>query len=195
MLFTTFAITSLLALTSAAPTPVPVEAVEKRFPAAAHVLHPSAISQYYVSTGAIIFNPPTGLVRKTGDANSDLTALVTFSIPASAAGATCSLHFWLDSTDTTASVTGTGLIDLFSSLKPAPGYNVPAWGPPGNQRNLPLGRWIVKKGAEATFSTDVPNKATFPCPSAGDYGFELVGAGDKDQVQWGKTLSGPYITW
>jgi len=196
MLFTTFALASLVAFTSAAPTPAPVEAsIEKRFPYAAHLIVPSAISQYSVSTGAIDYDAPFGLVRKTGDWNSDVTTLVTFTIPAAAAGATCSLHFWLDNADATASVSGTGLVDLFSSLQPAPEHDVPAWGPPGNQRNLPLGRWIVKKGQEAKFSTDVPNKATFPCPKAGKYGYELVGAGDKIEVKWGKTLSGPYITW
>ncbi|KAF2787307.1 hypothetical protein K505DRAFT_258001 [Melanomma pulvis-pyrius CBS 109.77] len=189
MHFTTLALTTLLALTTAAPAPI-----EKRFPSAYRIITPSAISQYSVFTGAIAYNTATGLVRKTGDTQSDISTLVTFTIPPSAAGATCSLHFYLDPADTTV-VSGTGLIDLFSSLKPAPEHDVPAWGPPGNQRDREMARWKVVKGGEATFSTDVPNAATFKCPEAGKVGFELVGAGDKDEIRWGKALSGAYITW
>jgi hypothetical protein len=186
MQFTVLALTSLLALASAAPA-----LVERRFPSAYRIITPSYLSSYTPSTGALDYDPPFGLVRKP----SDKTTLLAFNIPSIAAGQLCTLHFYLDPSDPSASFTPNAKMDLFDSLKPAPEEDRSTWGP-GNQRNQYLAQFRITAKGEAGFSTDVPNSAVgFTCPPAGKVGYELVGVGDSVEVKWGKGVSGAYLTW
>ncbi|KAF2877556.1 hypothetical protein BDV95DRAFT_559548 [Massariosphaeria phaeospora] len=182
-------LTTLLSLSSALP-------LTARWPTVTSViLPPSVLSQYSISTGAINYDTATGLVSKTGD-GKDTSTLATFDIPPSLKGYTCSLHFYLDAGDSVASVSGSGLIDVYSSLKPAPAYDVPAWGPPGNQRDQHYGRLSVVEAGEATVQEGHPVTVKgFPCPGEGPVGFEIVGVYDQVGVAWDPTYSGLYLVY
>lgn len=155
MKYLSLSLATLLSLTTAAPTYLPLSA---RFPTGPNIITPSVISQYSVSTGAIDYSTDTGLVGKTGD-GKDITTLITFSIPSGLTDKTCSLHFTLDPNDPNTTVEGSGKIDVHSSLKPAPPYDVSAWGPPGNQRNQHLGRLQVIDGGGGDDSGRVPKNS------------------------------------
>lgn len=168
----------ILSLTAAAPLP--------QVPTTGNIIAPSVRSQYYVSTGQIVYNTGLGLVQKTGTA-SDITTLVTITIPAAAAGKTGTFHFALDSAST---VTGSGQIDIFTSLKPATA-SASTW-PPGNQRNIQVGRIQAVKGGTATW---VFGSATFTIPAAGTYGYELVGVNSVDLVSYKGANNGIWISY
>ncbi|KAF2111167.1 hypothetical protein BDV96DRAFT_582701 [Lophiotrema nucula] len=184
MYFTPLALAALLSLTIAAP----VASEEKRAPT---TIKPIVISEYYVKTGRIAYNLQHGHIYKTSPNNGDdRTTLVTFDIPASAAGKTCSIGLDLDGP--TSTLTGSKLVDVYTSLAPAPG-NRNAWGP-GNQRNLAYGRLSVVDGGSATWKSDVPAPGkAFACPPKGRWAIELVGVYDDDEVVWDKAMSGPYV--
>ena len=146
-----------------------------------NIIRPSVRSQYYVSSGRINYNTGFGYISKN-QMTSDVTTLLTINIPPAAAGKTGMFHFALDNAAST-TVTGSGLLDLFSSLQPATGPTT-SW-PPGNQRNNQLGRLQVAKGTTATWVPGFPTAAqSFTLPAAGSYGFELVGVYDKDLVSY-----------
>jgi hypothetical protein len=99
-------------------------------------------------------------------------------------------HFNLDST---ATLTGSGLFDVFTSLQPAT-TSTTTW-PPGNQRNNQVARMQAVLSGEATYVSGFPNTVqSFPCPS-GVWPIELVGVFDVDNIQWSGSVAGPYISW
>jgi hypothetical protein len=175
---------SLIAVAVAAPAPAP------QVPTGPNIIKPSVRSQYYVSTGAISYNTGVGLVSKNGR-TSDITTLITINIPAAAVGKPVKFNFALDSATT---VTGSGLLDLFSSLQPATA-STSTWGP-GNQRNIQLGRLHVTKGAAATWVAGFPTASqSYVFNAAGNYGFELVGVYDQDVVSWSGANNGLWISY
>lgn len=192
MLFSTFAIASLVTLVSAAPT-----AIEKRWPSIPRILRPSVISRYEGFNGAITYNVARGEASKSGNGR-DISALVTFDNTNLDLPATCELRFFLDATDANVQLSGTQQVAIFSSLKPAPAAGSTGWGPPGNQRNEDLGRFSLVRGGDGTLIAGQSTKVrSFPCPrkGAGPIGFEVVPLGDRDRVEWSANLSGLYITW
>jgi hypothetical protein len=154
-----------------------------------NILTPTHQSQYYVSTGKIDYNTGVGLISKDG-LTSDITTLLTFTFPAAAVGKTAVVHFALDFAGST-KVTGTGQLDLFSSIQPATASTL-TW-PPGNQRNNYLGRFQAAKGATATWLSGSP--VTFTITTAGNFGYELVGVGDKDLVAYSSNNNGIWISY
>jgi hypothetical protein len=176
---------SLLAVFGLAATTLaaPLEVRDYNTTVTTDYFTPSARYHYHVNNGAIDCGVTTGLVSKA-DANQgrDITTLLTFTYPPAAVGKKCRLAFYLDST---ATVTGSGKLDVFSSLQPAPGCTT-GWSP-GNQRNVNLGRWSVLKNAFATWDATYGAYLTTPtdCKPAGTQeGFELVGVYDNDYISW-----------
>jgi len=152
---------------------------------------PTSRSQYNVWTGATTFNTGVGEVFKDGH-SPDITTLLAFDIPASAAGKTCRFRFRLNPAST---VTGSGELDVYSTFSP-PTHSTVEW-PPNNNRNQELGRLIVTNNdVESVYSTDVPAVGfSYPCPAPGPYGIELVGVGDVDSIDWSGTGNGALISW
>jgi hypothetical protein len=155
-------------------------------PTTGKVITPSILSQYYVSTGQIVYNTKFALVQKTGT-TSDITTLFTLKFPAAATGKTGTFHFALDNS---AIVTGSGQIDVFTSLNPAISSTT-SW-PPGNQRNNQVGRIQVVKGGTATW---VFGSATFTIPAAGTYVYELVGVNSIDLISFSGTNNGIWVSY
>jgi hypothetical protein len=155
---------------------------------------PSAIYNYDVGSGAINCHAAGGLVSKSTNNNGhDITTLITFQYPAAAAGKKCQFAFYLDSS---AILTGSKKVDLFSSLEPAPGCTA-SW-PPGNRRNNHIGRLSLSLGATATWDQKVSAYLTQPtdCKPAGTYeGYELVGVYDNDYVSWNTYVAGARIVY
>jgi hypothetical protein len=180
----------LAGLVAAVPTPNP------QIPAAGAGtvnLLPTVYSQYAVWTGAITYNTNLGRIEKNGR-QTDNTTLLSFVVTSANAGKPFSFRFALDSAATNV-ISGTGQFDLFSSLAPATG-SATSW-PPGDRRNQHLGRFQVVKGGVATAIT-----AGFPTPTGtlptatGTYGWELVGVGDNDIIQWvPSATNGAYINY
>ncbi|KAH7063965.1 hypothetical protein BKA63DRAFT_174865 [Paraphoma chrysanthemicola] len=186
MLFTSITAASLLSLVAAAPA-----SLQARWPPLSNILKPSVISQFDGSNGAITYNVATGSATKTN--RGDITTLVTFKPDFEIPATTCYLRFFLDGNDNAVKLGGSKQVNIFSSLQPAPEHNVAAWGPPGNQRNLDLGRFSLYKGGNGDI---VYGPATFACPKKGSSaGFEVVPTGETDEVTWSASLSGLYLTW
>lgn len=203
MHFSTVALTALLSLVSAAPTALETRSIE------GNGLPPSAISTYHGSNGAIDYGVARGEVSRNNWDGRDHSTLVTFDLNDTDLPDTCFFRFWLEP-DTKYSnpasrniISGTGLIDVFSSLQPAPVEGSKGWGGPGNQRNNPLGRIKASFNGDATVLDFAPNQLSrFKCPKIGDWnvknglvGFELVPVGDQDRVQWDGAVSGLYLSW
>lgn len=197
MHFSTITLATLLSVTSAAPA-----AIEARFPKG-NVLPPSAISIYHGSNGAIDYGVANGEVSRNNWNGLDNSTLVTFDLNGKTLPDKCFLRFWLEPNTHDSYWDGTGLIDVFSSLQPAPKEGSKGWGGPGNQRNNPLGRMKVNYNGDATVLDFAPNQlSAFKCPKVGDWnvknglvGYELVPVGDKDRVQWNGASSGLYLNW
>jgi hypothetical protein len=152
------------------------------------IIRPSALSQYDVWTGAVHYGTSRGKIFKNGQ-TTDVTTLLTFDFPAVPAGRLCEFHFYLDST---ATVSGTGTFDVFSSIKPAT-TSTTSW-PNGNLRDQYGGRMQANKPGEAVFLSGYGNKAQlFDCPSNSVYGVELVPTGDVDDIEWDGAVAGAYI--
>jgi hypothetical protein len=155
-----------------------------------NIIRPSARSQYDVWTGAINYNTPTGKIFKNGQ-TTDVTTLLTFDYPAATTGLQCEFHFYLDPT---ATLSGTGAFDVFSSLAPAT-ESTTGW-PPGNLRDQDLGRMQAVLPGEAVFLAGYGNEAQlFDCPSMVTVGMELVPTGDVDDIEWVGALAGAYILY
>jgi hypothetical protein len=169
-------VAGLVSLSAAAPSP--------QVPNRGKNVTPFVYSQYYVSTGDIVYDTDRTLVRKTG-VDSDITTLLTVYFPPAAAGKTGTFHFALDDS---AFVTGSGQIDIFTSLNPATSSTL-SW-PPGSQRNTQVGRIQVVVDDTATW---IFGSATFTIPEAGTYGYELVGVNDADLVSFSGSNNGIWI--
>lgn len=157
---------------------------------------PKATYNYDVGTGAIYCDPLWNLITKADTDNGHhITTLLTFEYPAATAGKTCQFGFHLAATDVLAGDNG-GVIDLFSSLAPAPGCTS-SW-PPGNQRNVHLGRLKPQLGGDAVFTDKFTTYLTepTPCPPPGTIeAYELVGVYDNVDVEWQPSVSGPFIAY
>jgi hypothetical protein len=175
-------VAGLVSLAIAAPTPEP------QVPTSGNIIHPAVRSQYYVSSGRIVYNTGVGLISKNSS-SSDITTLLTINVPAAAAGRTGTFNFALDNAAAT-TVSGSGLLDIFSSLQPATA-SAASW-PPGNQRNNQIGRFKVVKNAAAT---SVFGSTTFTIPAAGSYGYELVGVYDSDLISYSGSNNGFWISY
>lgn len=149
---------------------------------------PSKVGLYNTGTGSIAL-APAGVVSKfPSDGGQDTTTLLTFTYPPEVAGKKCFFAFYLDST---ASVSGIGKIDLFSSLGPAPDF-ASGW-PPGNQRDKHIGRlsacledfarWDATYDSYLTEETDCKAPGTVEA-------YELVGVYDDDFVSWDPSMAG-----
>jgi hypothetical protein len=183
MQFLTAAIAAaILGFTSALPAP-------QSIPTGSNVIVPTTISQYTVWTGATNFNTGAGKIFKNGRV-SDVTTLATFDIPSAATGKTCELHFVLDNT---ATLSGTGQFDVFTSLAPAT-TSTTSW-PNGNLRDQYVGRMTAQLDGEATWTQGFPSVPSFPCPAGELLAGELVGTGDVDDIEWTQSLAGPYIVF
>lgn len=154
-------------------------------------IKPTVISQYHVSTGAIDFNTGSGKVFKDGR-SSDITTLATFRIPQAARGATCQLHFAANSA---ATVSGTSKFDVFTSQASA-STSTKSW-PHGNLRDHYVGRFqAIPGGGEARPGADgISTVVSFACPAGQVLAGELVGVGDKDDIEWTLAQGGPFITY
>ncbi|KAH8684309.1 hypothetical protein BGZ60DRAFT_426704 [Tricladium varicosporioides] len=181
---------SILAFAAAAPTPSPEPQTTYYVPNGGNYIVPKTVSQYSVWTGAVKYNTNLGKIFKDGK-TTDITTLATFDIPASLAGKTCSLHFYLDST---ATLTGSGAFDVFTSQAPAT-QSTTTW-PQGNLRDNHAGRMKAVIGGEATFLDGYPLHAkSFPCPAGYLVAGELVGTGDNINVAWDEFVAGAYISY
>lgn len=152
---------------------------------------PTTIWKYNTGTGAIAATT-SGLVAKSNN-GQDTTALLTFTYPSAASGKQCQFAFYLDNA---ATLNGSRKLDLYTSTNPAPGPRS-TW-PPGNQRNIHLGRISAIKGGFATwdakYSTYLTQKT--PCKAPGTVeGFELTGVYDQDTVGWNPAVAGPRIIY
>jgi len=177
------ALTSFLGLSAAAPAPAP------QIPSGPNTVRATTRSQYEVWTGAIQYDTGVGKIFKNG-VTSDITTLLTFEFPAAAAGSTCEFHFYLDGT---ATLGGSGLFDVFTSLAPATA-DTTSW-PPGNQRDQNVARLSAANPGEAAYVAGFPNTIqSFPCPN-GTYAIELVGVYDVDDIEWSGTGSGSYFVY
>jgi len=152
-------------------------------------LRATILSQYSVWTGAIRFNTRKGKIFKDGT-TSDITTLLTFHFPSSSVGRTCKFYFVLGRGST---ASGSRQFDVFRSNAPAPG-DTAGW-PPGNQRGPHLARLEAANSGQAKWVDGPPNSIkSFPCP-IGTWAAELVGVGDKDNIQWSDAAQGPYFTF
>lgn len=170
---------TIAGIASALPTP--------DVPTGPNIITPKDSSIYEVITGRIYYQSQTGHIFKSSVGN-DLTTLLTFTLPSSLQGKTCSFHFLRDAT---ARAEGSKLFDLYSSSKPATPSSS------NNQRDQFMGRMDTNVAGEATWVADVFPKTgpSFPCPNGGDFGYELVSTGDYVDVSWNPPLSGAYISW
>jgi len=183
-LLTLTTITSLITLAAAVPAPLP-----HSFPTHPNIVKPSARSQYEVWTGAIHFDTGSGKIFKDGQ-TTDITTLVTFDFPTESQGKTCEFHFFLDSA---ATLSGSGLFDVFTSLAPAD-QDTTSW-PPGNQRNEQVARLSAVQPGEATYINGFPNTVqSFPCPT-GTWAAEFVGVYDDDDIEWSGSGAGSYFKY
>lgn len=171
-------LTTLLATTLAAP----IEPYN-----GAQSIHPTTLSQYSVWTGATNYATAWGRIFKSGH-ESDVTTLVTFDFPAWTAGHKCELAFSLDSS---ATVTGSGQFDVFTSLAPATGSTT-TW-PSGNLRDQYLGRAQAVNGGYATAVDGYGSNGVFDCPAGRRMAGELVGVNDVVEIKWNGGVAGPYI--
>lgn len=158
---------------------------------------PSATFAYNVRDGSISPLANHGYVSKyyQNDGN-DITALLTFTYPAAAKDRMCQFVFESDPPKTWAS--GSQKLDLFTSLQPAPAGGATTW-PPGNQRDVNIGRLSVASGAgqstwDATFGENRISKP-IKCAAPGTVeAYELVGVYDQDYVSW-RDGAGPRIVY
>lgn len=159
-------------------TPIP-GALQRRY---VTELYPDITSQYNVGTGAINYNTKVGLISKSPtNRGQDITTLVTFRIPAAwSSYNTCRIVFTSAATST---VSGSGRADAFLSLAPATASTT-SW-PPGNLRDIHVGRLLAVRGAEATWEQSYLGP-DIPCDElAGKvYGGELVGVYDSVHITW-----------
>ncbi len=157
---------------------------------------PKATYNYDVATGAIECGPRTNRVAKSvSDGGRHTTTLLTFEYPAASAGRLCRFGFRLGAADALSGDRG-GLVDLFSSLAPAPGCTT-GWGP-GNRRDLPVGRLRPVLGGDAAFVDTFTTYLTepSPCRAPGTVeAFELVGVYDDVHVEWEPSVSGAFISY
>lgn len=154
-------------------------------------IEPTALSIYFVASGAIQFNTGIGLIFKLPSAPTDISTLATFDIPSQYAGMQCAIAFDLSgSTDFTS---GSSQFDIFTSLM-APTASTTTW-PPGNQRNNQIGRMSVDPiTLMGSYVSGFPNfGANFPCP-ANEMSIELVGVNDSDEIYWSPLSMGIYVT-
>lgn len=171
------------------PAPLPPSGTSSSY------FSPSNTWQYSVHNGAIAAAPSlVEIYKSTGNGGKDQSALVTFTYPAAAQSKQCQLEFHLPAN---ASPAGSKKIDVYSSIKPAPGPTT-GWSP-GNQRDQHVGRLSVVPGGAATWDSAQKPSLAFktPCKAPGTVeAFEFVGVGDFDSINWNPSLQyGPRIVY
>ena len=179
----------VIAATASTTLAAPAAVFERAAPIS--TILPFVTSNYHVKTGQIDFNTGRGLVDKsTGNNGDDHTTLVTFQVPQQYSGNQCQIVFDLPPA---APVSGTGRLDVFTSIAPAT-TNTLTW-PQGNLRDDQLGRLIASPGERASWEQDFGGFSPYPCSQvAGQYvAAELVGVGDNDHVEWNGYTDGPKI--
>jgi hypothetical protein len=164
--------------------------------AAIATILPDYTSQYTSSTGAIDFHTPRGYVsRSPYNHGADKSTLVTFQLPAQYAANQCQVVF--DLTEASAALSGTGKVQIFTSLAPATASSA-SW-PSGNLRDQNLGAMTLVKGGrglwEAGSGPGATTNGVFPCKDiAGKiYGGEIVPVGDVDEISWAAGMDGVKI--
>lgn len=193
MLFKSILATAVAA-TSAFAAPLEARNVTSSSPSLSYFT-PSNTWQYSVNNGAISATSSLAEIYKsTGNGGKDQTALVTFTYPAGVEGRQCQLEFHLPAN---ANPAGSKKIDVFTSIKPAPGSK-DGWGP-GNQRNNHIGRLSVVAGGAATWDATYGRSLAVktPCKKPGTVeAFELVGVYDFDSINWNPSSEyGPRIVY
>lgn len=174
--FTAAIAAAILASSSAAPTGTLFTREHHNIVA----LAPKVISNYEVSTGAVLFNLESGKIFKSTaqPPASDISTLLTLTIPSESAGLTCSFTFY--------SVGAAGSFNVFSSIAPAT-QDTTTW-PSGNLRDQDMGRVTMNTDSNAVVDASLPIEQqaplTFPCPAGKTLGLELVGAGDNVDIEW-----------
>jgi len=149
-------------------------------------IFPKYAALYNAKTGAH-FQSPQGLVsRSPTNGGADISALVTFEVPAEYSSNWCQVAFVLQNAGSEA--TGSLQAQLYTSLAPA-GTDVASW-PSGNLRDQFLGNIDIVVGGEASFEAGSGPAATsngfFPCSLIAGrvYGGEIVPRGDSVKVSW-----------
>lgn len=155
------------------------------------LIWPRETYRYWVKTGETVLDPPEGLVQKTGNQDEEITTLVNFQFPEETKGKTCRLRFDLWERDTSQ---GSQRADVFTSLAPE-GFSIASDGPwpPGNKRDVHVGRIHVKAPGSAVWEQSYHGFPDFPCPAGRFLGGEFVGVGDKDRIIWDIGVTGPRI--
>lgn len=173
-------ILTVLAATSAVLA-APLEALDTR--QSATYFTPSAIFQYNVRTGTIDPVDWGHVAKSPQDQGNDYTALLTFTYPAAAAGKKCQFYFYADGS---VAAHDSKQLDVFTSLQPAPERGASTW-PPGNQRNVNIGRFSIPTAGYATWDAKYGAYLTEPtdCKDPGTVeGLELVGVNEVDFVSF-----------
>ncbi|KPA35372.1 idi-3 precursor [Fusarium langsethiae] len=163
MLFKTF-LSAAIAATSTLAAPLKARNVTSSY------FTPSDTGQYSVKDGAITAaSSLIEIYKSTGNGSKDQTALVIFTYPIPA----------------NANPAGSKKLDVFSSIKPAPGPK-DGWGP-GNQRGNHIGRLSVVAGGaatwDATYGPSLAVKTPYKAPGTVE-AFELVGVWYFDSINW-----------
>ncbi|KAK2767572.1 hypothetical protein FQN54_003730 [Arachnomyces sp. PD_36] len=155
------------------------------------LIWPAETYRYWVKTGETELDPISGLVQKNGNQDEEITTLVNFQFPEELEGRTCRLRFDLWERDTSE---GSKRADVFTSLAPE-GFSIASeavW-PPGNKRDVHVGRIIANAPGSAVWEQQYHGFPEFPCPAGRVLGGEFVGVGDKDKIEWDIGVTGPRI--
>lgn len=182
MKFNPLTIAALLGLTTAAPT----LSLEERYPTNPSLIKPIYNNVYSRSTGGLTYNPAldSSIFDKT-------TTISTFNLPSALKGRKCRLGFVIDAADTKATLTSATGVQLFSTNSVPPTYDVKAWGPPGNQRNIHYGNLNLKKPGEGGVDDWPRLLEKFDCPT-GYVAWEIAAKWNVG-VEWDPVKSGLYV--
>ncbi|KAH0545411.1 hypothetical protein FGG08_000552 [Glutinoglossum americanum] len=186
----TFSAATLLTLLTASLATA--DLTHREPPADGSLLYPYATSQYSVSSGALDYGTPNGLVFKD-QVTSDISTLITFNFPAWTEGRQCEFSFHLRSHEEGgwATVSGTGEMDIFTT-KGNPTRDTTDW-PRESTRDGDLARIKAVIGGPAEVVMAFVDKSTFPCPAGKILTAEMVPTGDSDHVEWDVYTEGPQI--
>lgn len=138
-----------------------------------NILQPSTTSLYFTTPGTTESNVKYGLVRNIIPNKSDITTLVTFTVPDDWAGKQCTLSF-----DTNIVSSSRRTIDVFSTLKPIAKLNY------GNHRDQYVGRFVVRDRGIDHWDIVTDKGPVFSCPTGQVVGFEFVGVYNTGELRW-----------
>ncbi|KAF7590362.1 hypothetical protein BBP40_002965 [Aspergillus hancockii] len=167
------------------------------------LLYPYATYRYWVQSGQWKEDPQDQLlVLKNGNAADETTTIVTFDIPASATGRTCTLLFDLWDRDVS---TGSQQADVFTATKPR-GASISSTDVGATHslsketaevivqsRDRHVGRIRVTAPGTAEWVMSYEGYPTFECPAGQMVGFEYVGVNDAVAIRWDIGVTGPRV--